>query len=362
MGDTKRGKIDGAREQVGGEKPGVDDELMNELTEERSGVEAAEKKSSAPLIALIAGVVVIVVAGVLTYMGITETGLFKKEESSKGGDEISSEPIWAVADYPKVDASTVTQPLAMAFYENFTGDGEKLLSDFGFTKTHEAYTRLIERQVNLILVTSPSEDELKMAEEKGMELLVTPVVREGFVFFVSTENPVDNLTSEQVRDIYAGKITNWKEVGGEDMPIIAYQRPENSGSQTGMLDLVMKGVPMMMPPSESWQIGSMEAIVDAVSGYRNTNDAIGYSYYFYVTSMYQDIDANVADGIKLLSIDGVKPGEASIKSGEYPFTTAYYIVIDKAAGEEAPARKLMNDMLSVRGQAVARSAGYVPVK
>jgi phosphate transport system substrate-binding protein len=337
-------------------------ELIAEPAEGRLGY-GGEKKSPAPLIALVAlivGLVAVAAGGVLAYMGITETGLFQKEDKLER--EVSSELPWKVAEYPRVDASTATHPLAIAFYEDFTGDRSKALADFGFTKTHEAYTRLINGDVDLILVTSPSEDELLMAKEKNMELLVTPVVKEGFVFFVSTDNPVDNLTSEQVRDIYAGKITNWKEVGGEDLSIVAYQRQRNSGSQTGMLDLVMKGVPLMTPPSENWQIGTMEAIVDAVSSYKNTSEAIGYSYYFYVTTMYQDIDADVADGIKLLSIDGVKPGEASIQSGKYPFTTAYYIVIDKAVGEDAPARRLMNDMLGTRGQAVARGAEYVPVK
>lgn len=84
--------------------------------------------------------------------------------------------------------------------------------------------------------------------------------------------------------------------------------------------------------------------------------------YYYATTMYQDIDAEVVDGIKLLSIDGVKPGESTIQSGEYPFNTAYYIVIDKASAEDSPARKLKDAMLSPRGQAVAKGAKYVPVK
>lgn len=318
-----------------------------------------EKKrgGKAKLIVLIAGLVVILGGGGLA------TWLILGQDKSVGRSETSSNGVlWSAEDFPKIDASTATQPLALAFYEDFTGDKNVDFGKFDFTKTHEAYVKLIEKKVDLILVTSPSEDELALAAEKGMELEVVPVVKEGFVFFVSKDNPVDNLTSQQVQDIYAGKIKNWKEVGGEDKPIVAYQRPENSGSQTGMLDLVMKGVPMMTPPSESWAISSMSGIIDAVSSYTNANDALGYSYYYYAVTMYEDIDKDVADGVKLLSIDGVKPGDETIRNESYPFRTAYYIVIDKAAEEESPARKLMKEMLSNRGQAVAREAKYVSVE
>ena len=322
--------------------------------------EQPEKKSKLPLVALIVGLVVIIAGGIFAYLAITETGPFQKQQD-EDQEQISNEHLWTPENYPRVDASTVTHPLAMAFYQDFTGDKDKKYADFGFSQTHQSYLNLINGKKDLILVTSPSEDELKLAAEKNIELEVTPVVKEGFVFFVSSDNPVDNLTSEQVRDIYSGKITNWKDVGGEDKPIVAYQRPINSGSQTGMLDLVMKDTPLMTPPSESWRMSDMNNIVDAVSSYENTNDAIGYSYYYYATTMYQDIDKNIADGIKLLSIDGVKPGETTIQSSEYPFHTAYYIVIDKAATEDSPARKLMDAMLSQRGQTVARNAQYVPV-
>ena len=100
---------------------------------------------------------------------------------------------------------------------------------------------------DLILVVEPSEDEINYAKEKNVELQYDKVVNEGFVFFVNAKNPVDSLTLEQIQKIYSGEITNWSEVGGNDEKILAYQRPENSGSQTGMLSLVMKGIKMKKP-------------------------------------------------------------------------------------------------------------------
>ena len=69
---------------------------------------------------------------------------------------------------------------------------------------------------------------------------VTPVVNEGFVFFTNVNNLVNGLSLKEIQDIYTDKITNWNQVGGDNVKIIAYQRPENSRSQTGMLSLVMK--------------------------------------------------------------------------------------------------------------------------
>jgi len=68
---------------------------------------------------------------------------------------------------------------------------------------------------------------------------VVPIVSEGFVFLTNRDNPVKDLSLRQIKDIYSGKVTNWKDVGGTDKKIVAYQRQPNSGSQTGMLDLVI---------------------------------------------------------------------------------------------------------------------------
>ena len=263
----------------------------------------------------------------------------------------NQEKIFSEEDYPRIDGSTATLPLAEAFKSNFTGTDIKEI-EITHSKTHNAYVNLINGDTDLILVTYPSEDELKLAEEKNIELEVVPIVKEAFVFFVNKENPVDNLTLEQVQDIYSGKINNWKIVGGENEKIIPYQRPENSGSQSGMLSLVMQGKKMIQPPTEPIA-QSMADIVDVISDYNNGKTSIGYSYYYYATQMY------TTDTMKLLSINGVEPSYDNIKTGLYNIQTAYYAVIRKDETENSDARKLLNAMKSERGQDVAKEAGYV---
>ncbi|MCL2653753.1 MAG: substrate-binding domain-containing protein [Propionibacteriaceae bacterium] len=266
------------------------------------------------------------------------------------------------ATYPIVDGSTATIPLGVAFQNLFTGQN-LTQPDPAFNTTDNAYHNLINGDADLILVTSPSADELAAAAAAGVTLEVIPVVDEGFVFLTNADNPVTSLTVDQIRAIYSGKITDWSQVGGPAGPITAYQRPENSGSQTGMEDLVMRGTPLMLAPA-SWITDTMGRLVSAVTASFNGGaGSLGYSYYYYVTQMYGDLAANPQlSKIKLLGVNGVTPSAQSIRSGDYPLHTAYYIVINQAddvAGN--PVQQLKNAMLGTDGQQAAMDAGYVPV-
>ena len=309
---------------------------------------------------LIAILLLILFIGI--YVGVIYLYNNKKNSTPAKEEEtavIDNTPLYTADTFPKIDASLATQPLTDAIYEDFVGESAEGKIDY--SNTHPGYVKLINDEVDLIVVTQPSEEELALAKEKNVELEVIPVVKEGFVFYVNANNPVSSLTTEQIQKIYTGEITNWNEVGGNDEKISPLQRPVNSGSQTGMLSLVMKGKQLMEPPKENL-IDTMEAIINMVSSYTNGRNAIGYSYYYYATTMFKTIDEQVASNIKLLSVDGVQPNNSTIQAGTYPFNTAYYIVINKADDENSASRKLVKELLSARGQAVAEKAGYVPVK
>ena len=249
----------------------------------------------------------------------------------------------------RVDASLATQPLMDAYVEG--------LKDYNlkkdYTNTDPAYTKLINGETDLIIVTEPSSDELKRASDAGVELELTPVVNEGFVFFTNVNNPVNGLSLKEIQDIYTDKITNWNQVGGDNAKIIEYQRPENSGSQTGMLSLVMKDKKIKEPKREEY-IESMAGIIDAVANYDNSKDSIGYSYYYYATTMYGN------ENIKFLAVDGVSPNHDTIKDESYPLITAYYIVTLKGT-ENSAVNKVKKAMLESKGQEIARNAGYIEI-
>ena len=310
-----------------------------------------EKNKRVINILLIVIVILVVVGCVLGFVYFTKEKTKPIIDPEEKKAIQNQEKLFSLETYPRIDGSTVTLPLAEAFKSNFTGTDIKDV-EVTHSKTHNAYVNLINGDTDLILVTYPSDDEQKLAQEKNVELEIVPIVKEAFVFFVNKENIVDNLTLEQVQDIYSGKIKNWKNVGGENKKIIAFQRPENSGSQSGMISLVMKGKKMMEPEKETIA-QSMADIVDVISDYDNGKQAIGYSYYYYATTMYS------SNAMKLLSINGVAPTYENIQTGLYDIQTAYYAVIRKNEPENSDTRKLLDLMKSERGQNVAKEAGYV---
>ncbi|MDF2889739.1 MAG: hypothetical protein K0R80_106 [Clostridia bacterium] len=259
-------------------------------------------------------------------------------------------------NYPRVDGSTATIPLS----ENIAG---KLLSmtpeeSKQFIKhntTHNAYVNLIEGKADIIFVTEPSIEELDLAKKAGIELEVVPVVKEAFVFLVNKENPVDTISVKQLQDIYQGKIKSWRELGGPDKEIIPYQRPDNSGSQTNMLNMVMKGLNIMDAPKEL-KPAEMSGLIEVIAAYDNSDKAIGYSVYYFANSMYNK------ETIKFVKVDGIEPNNETIKSGEYPFTSAYYAVLKKTEIEDSSARRLLAWVLSDDGQKLAEQSGYVPLR
>ena len=226
------------------------------------------------------------------------------------------------------------------------------------TGTIEAYDRLITGQTDMIFAAAPSQDQLDRAAERGVELRLTPIGREAFVFFVNSRNPVTGLTVEEVRGIYAGQITNWSEVGGRRESIRPFQRAENSGSQSA-LERLMDGLPLREPEEED-RISAMDGIIREVASYRNYRNAIGFSFRFYAEEMVQSGD------IRLLALDGVEPTRETIRNGSYPIASDFYAVTAAPAGDETPlaqrngaAAAFLDWILSEQGQALIERTGYV---
>lgn len=277
----------------------------------------------------------------------------KQQEEIKSGEEINNEPIFTKENYPRIDASTAIQPLTEAIKKDFVGEEEASQIETDYKDTHYGFLEVVDGKKDVCFMSYPSDEEMEYAKQKNVDLEIVRATNSAFVFIVNVDNPVDSLTLEQIKDIYSGKITNWKEVGGEDAEIIPYQRPVNSGSQSGMLQLVMKDIPMMEAPSSELTVG-MGDLVDAVAMYDNSKYALGYSYYYYVNTMYK------RDTIKILAVDGIPANKETIKSGEYPIMTSGWLVFRKDEPEDSLTRKWVTAVTSSRGGKIIEDAGYVP--
>ncbi|MCB7133894.1 PstS family phosphate ABC transporter substrate-binding protein [Salmonella enterica subsp. enterica serovar Hillegersberg] len=260
--------------------------------------------------------------------------------------------------WPRWDGATAAYPLyASAFYALNTFPDTISSYDIrnGYLKnsrTPIAYQKLIDNKTDIIFVAQPSEGQKKRAQEAGVTLTYTPFAREAFVFIVNANNPVESLTGQQVRDIFSGKITRWSEVGGCDEAIQVWQRPVDSGSQTVMLEKVMKQTPML-PAKETEVARGMGRVIREVADYQNTNRSIGYTFRYYATQMNSD------KGIKLLAINGIYPSEPNIRNGSYPYSTDVYMV---TRGNPTPeTQKIVDWFISPQGQLLVQDVGYVPL-
>lgn len=256
-------------------------------------------------------------------------------------------------DLPILDGATALYPVYSAFAQAVYPEKEYLVwdSEVVSSQTSYAFDRLLKGEVDIIFIAHPSENQMKEAEKMGLELKLTPIGREAFVFFVHSDNSVDELTIEQIQGIYSGNITNWSEVGGDDEDIRAFQRPEGSGSQSALIK-VMNGVPLMKPPSEDI-VSAMGGIIEETSSYQNRTNAIGFSFRHFSQNMVEN------GKIKNIAVEGVLPTKENIQNETYPLVNQFYAI---TAGSDNPhVEEFINWMLSEQGQEIVERTGYVPV-
>lgn len=278
-----------------------------------------------------------------------------QEGGTASPDPQVSKPSFTRDNLPRLDGSTSTVPLALAVCAEVLGESREEVQDLvRFNKTTTAYFNLLEGNADLLIVGEANDEVMARKKELNFEWEKQPFATDAFVFVVNEDNPVDSITVEQARDIYSGKITNWKELGGEDRPITALQRNEGAGSQTLMEKLVMQGTPMVEAPTE-YIVTTMGQLMEAVKSFDGSPGAIGYSVYYYAEEM------KMAQGLKLLKLEGVEPNPDTIRSETYPLVNPKYVVIPAGEPKGAPNKVLFDWLLSEDGQTLIAKEGYVSI-
>lgn len=270
------------------------------------------------------------------------------------------------ANHPRLDGAIAALPVygaaAQALYESLETDPGRRYDDEDtphiddvvdcFNTTH-ALGRLKNDMVDIFFGAPPSAEQLAELKAAGLSPQITPFAREAFVFIAHRDNPVHSLTLDQIRDIYGKKIVNWQGVGGPDAKILAFQRPEGSGSQSAMLALVMKDRRPASPLREEYMEG-MGGMVRAVADYRNRMNSLGYSFRWYASEQFP------ADDVKFLAVDGIAPDAETIRSGSYPLTTRLVAVTCRPLSPESQA--LLDWLTGPEGQALIAKTGYAPLR
>lgn len=242
--------------------------------------------------------------------------------------------IFANGDFPLIDSSTARKPVTAALYSlfvmSYSYEGQEPIC----STTHGAWLNIADRKADLAFLAAPTEEEKAYLAEKNVEVEMKLYGGDGLVFIANADNPVSDLSHEQILSIYTGKITNWKEVGGPDHPITVCYRDPQSGSQRLFESLVFKGVEK--PDYEALGFAIEEEMSSIVNMVAYDPWAVGYSIMTYLESVYEN------EEVKILTVDGVAPSPQTVADSTYRYHTKGYIVIRADEPADSPARRLFD--------------------
>lgn len=245
----------------------------------------------------------------------------------------------------KIEGSTTVGPVADAFAEYFKNNLG--ISDISVTKngSGNGASALQDSRCDVAMLSRfMKENEFKACVEKGVLPVAHVVAMDGVCVVVNPANPVKALTIEQIRDIYTGKIANWKEVGGPDMEIVSITRDSASGTFETFESLVMNKEKMSQKTEEVATSPQMHSRVSTTRG------AIGYVGIGFLDHK-----------VKAVTVNGIAPTRATIASGTFPIARPLFIFTNGYPALGTVVHKFISFHLSEEGQEIIESKGFVPL-
>lgn len=232
------------------------------------------------------------------------------------------------SNFPLLAGGAAQEPLAEAIAAIMLGESRESVADkLSFGSTDEAWFMLESGEAGLVLAAEP--DELP----EGVETAV--VSKDALVFYVGAGSKIDDITTAQLKSIISGGTKSWTGMGGTG-DIVVIGRPEGSGSLAALRRL----------------IGADELAVSEEATALTSSEVLGYGFYNEAVLM------GMADGYKILTVDGVEPTAETIASGEYPLCVDVLAGISASAASDSPERALWLWLQGGVGQAFISSQGY----
>jgi phosphate transport system substrate-binding protein len=244
-----------------------------------------------------------------------------------------------------IDGSTTVGPIAKAFAEYYMGINKDVNITVSESGSGNGAKSLINGTCDIADMSRFMKGkEFKAAAEKGIMPVAHVVALDGLPILVHPSNPVKNLTVEQARNIYLGKITNWKEVGGPNKKIVMVSRDTNSGTYETFHKLVMKKGKI----TEGCEyVGSNGAVRARV---QNTPNAIGYAGLGFVDKT-----------VKALNVNGIYPTRKTVSSGRYPIARPLFMFTNGYPKMGSHVYQFVTLHLTKKGQEMVERIGFVPV-
>ncbi len=244
-----------------------------------------------------------------------------------------------------IDGSTTVGPIAKAFAEYYMNIEKGVNITVSESGSGNGAKSLINKTCDIATMSRFMKDEEMSA---ALDKLIFPVAHvvalDGLPIIVHPSNPVTNLTVDQVKNIYMGKITNWKDVGGPNIKIVLISRDTNSGTYETFETLIMNKEKITKGCE---YVGSNGAVRGRV---QSTPAAIGYAGLGFVDHT-----------VKALSINGVMPTKKSVSNGKYPVARPLYMFTNGYPKMGTDVYRFVTLHLTKKGQEIIESIGFVPV-
>lgn len=261
--------------------------------------------------------------------------------------------LFADGDFPVIDSSTARKPLTANIYRFFCldtgyGGAEPLCST-----THGAWLNIADKKADIALLAAPTAEEEAYLAEQGVAVEMKLYGGDGLVFIGSTECGVTDLTLDQVRAIFRGEITNWKELGGADHAIRVLYRDDQSGSQRLFEKMLFKDE--SVPDYEALGFERLDEMSTIVYECLSDPYAIGYSIMTYLNDVYEN------ESLLAFSLNGFAATPENVRTGDYPLGTKGYVVIRSDEPENSPARRLFDWFGSPLSDTFLTNCGITPL-
>ena len=234
------------------------------------------------------------------------------------------------------DGSTSMEKVIGALSESFMANNADTTVTYNPTGSGSGITAVQEGTCDIGLSSRALKDE-----EKAAGLKETVLAYDGIAIIVHPDNPVSDLTIEQIAQLYTGEITNWKDVGGNDAQVVLIGREAASGTRDGFESIT--------GTKEKCQYRQeLTSTGDVITAVSQNPDAIGYASL-----------ASIKDSVKALNVDGVTPGEATVKDGSYKVQRPFVLVTVEGKALSPVAQAFFDYATSPDAAAIIAKAGAV---
>ena len=256
--------------------------------------------------------------------------------SNDNGGDASDTPAASVSGTVSTDGSTSMEKVIGALSESYMAANKDVTVNYNPTGSGAGITAVQEGTCDIGLSSRALKDE-----EKAAGLKETVLAYDGIAIIVHPDNPVSDLSIEQIAKLYTGEITNWKDVGGSDAEVVLIGREAASGTRDGFESIT--GTKDKCQYRQ--ELTSTGDVITAVS---QNPDAIGYASL-----------ASIKDSVKALSVDGVTPSETTVKDGSYQVQRPFVLVTVEGKALSAAAQSFFDYATSADAADIIAKAGAV---